>query len=175
VHVTIVHLPALNTPQFEWVKSRLPHKAQPVPPIFQPEVAAEAIVWAAHHHRRELWVGWPTVKAIVGEKLVPAYLDRRLARTGYDAQQTDEPAEPSRPDNLWEPAPGPFAAHGRFDSRARDWSAQLWATLHREWIVAGATAVAALAAGAALPLRRHPPRGRARRLARRVAAAVHAR
>jgi short-subunit dehydrogenase len=175
VRVAIVHLPALNTPQFDWVKSRLPRRAQPVPPIFQPEVAAEAIRWAAHHHRRELWVGWPTVKAIVGDKLLPGYLDHRLARTGYDAQQTDEPADPSRPHNLWEPAPGPFGAHGRFDARAHSWSAQLWATLHREWIAAGATALAAAAVGTALPLRRDRHRGRAARLARRLAGAIHAR
>ena len=176
IHVTMVHLPAVNTPQFDWVKSRLPRRAQPVPPIFQPEVAADAIVWAAHHHRRELWVGWPTVKAIVGDKLVPGYVDRRLARTGFDAQQTDEPADSSRPHNLSEPVPGAFAAHGRFDARARGWSAQLWATLHREWIAAGAGAVAALAVAAAQPSwRRERRRSRAARLSRRVAAALGAR
>ena len=123
VHVTTVHLPALNTPQFDWVKSRLPRRAQPVPPIFQPEVAARAIVWAAHQRRREVWVGGPTVRAILADRLAPGYADRRLARAGYDAQQTDEPADPARPHNLWRPLAGDHGAHGRFDDRARDWSA----------------------------------------------------
>src|SRR5947208_2753238 len=96
----------LNTPQFGWVKSRLPRKAQPVPPIYQPEVAAEAIVWAAHHGHRELNVGMPTIEAELVNKVAPGFADRYLARTGYDAQQTDEPADPNRPDNLWEPVPG---------------------------------------------------------------------
>src|SRR5438034_7511589 len=121
----MVQMPALNTPQFSWVKSRLPRKAQPVPPIFQPEVAAAAIYWAAHHDRRELYVGWPTVKAVVGNKLVPGLADRYLARTGYDAQQTGEPADPNRPDNLFAPAPGDFAAHGVFDREAKTASALL--------------------------------------------------
>jgi NAD(P)-dependent dehydrogenase (short-subunit alcohol dehydrogenase family) len=89
VRATIVHMPALNTPQFGWVKSRLKHKAQPVPPIFQPEVGARAVYWAAHHHRREVWVGAPTVQAILGNKILPGLLDRYLGRTGYDSQQTD--------------------------------------------------------------------------------------
>jgi NAD(P)-dependent dehydrogenase (short-subunit alcohol dehydrogenase family) len=131
VQVTMVQMPALNTPQFRWVKSRLPHKAQPVPPIFQPEVGAAAVVWAAHHPRRELYVGWPTVKAIVGNKLVPGVGDWYLARDGYQSQQTDEPADPNQPNNLWEPLPGDHGAHGVFDRRATDWSAQLWATTHR--------------------------------------------
>ena len=91
----MVQMPALNTPQFGWVKSRLPRKAQPVPPIFQPEVAAEAIVWASRHDRRELAVGWPTVEAIVGNKIAPGWLDAYLARTCYDAQMTDEPEDPA--------------------------------------------------------------------------------
>jgi NAD(P)-dependent dehydrogenase (short-subunit alcohol dehydrogenase family) len=134
VRVTAVHLPALNTPQFSWVKSRLPRKAQPVPPIFQPEVAAEAIYWAAHHPRRELYVGWPTVKAIVGNKIAPQFADWYLARNGYDAQQTDMPEEPMRADNLWRPVPGDHGAHGDFDSRARTSSSYFWVTTHRRWI-----------------------------------------
>jgi NAD(P)-dependent dehydrogenase (short-subunit alcohol dehydrogenase family) len=147
VHVTSVHLPALNTPQFDWVKSRLPRRAQPVPPIFQPEVAARAIVWAAHRRRREVWVGGPTVRAILADRLAPGYADRQLARTGYDAQQTDEPADPARPHNLWRPLAGDHGAHGRFDDRAGDWSAQLWTTRHRRSVaLAGlAAALAALA------------------------------
>jgi NAD(P)-dependent dehydrogenase (short-subunit alcohol dehydrogenase family) len=146
VHVTIVHLPALNTPQFDWVKSRLPRRAQPVPPIFQPEVAARAIVWAARQRRREVWVGGPTVKAIVADKLVPGYADWRLAQTGYDAQQTDEPADPIRPHNLWHPLAGDHGARGRFGDRARDWSAQLWATEHRRWVALGGLGAVGLAA-----------------------------
>jgi short-subunit dehydrogenase len=144
VTVTMVQLPALNTPQFDWVKSRLPKRAQPVPPIFQPEVAAKAIVWAAEQRRREVYVGMPTVKAIVGDKIAPGLLDRILAGMGYDAQQTDEPADPSQPHNLWEPVPGDHGAHGRFDSRARSKSFQVWASRHRRELIAmtGAAIVA---------------------------------
>ncbi|MEW6296619.1 MAG: SDR family oxidoreductase [Thermodesulfobacteriota bacterium] len=145
VRVTMVQLPALNTPQFGWVKSRLPRKAQPVPPIFQPEVAADAIVWAAHNDRRELYVGWPTVKAIVGNKIAPGVGDWRLAHAGYDSQQTDEPEDPHRPHNLWEPVPGDHGAHGAFDHRASGWSAQLWATTHRGWLALAGVGLAGLA------------------------------
>jgi NAD(P)-dependent dehydrogenase (short-subunit alcohol dehydrogenase family) len=149
VRVTMVQLPALNTPQFSWVKSRLPHKAQPVPPIFQPEVAAAAIVYAADHNRRELYVGWPTVKTILGDKLASGVLDHYLAKTGYQAQQTDEPADPNQPNNLWSPLDdaGDHGAHGVFDRRARAWSAQLWANTHRDWLTfAGAGILGAIAA-----------------------------
>jgi NAD(P)-dependent dehydrogenase (short-subunit alcohol dehydrogenase family) len=131
VRVTMIQLPALNTPQFNWVKSRLRRKAQPVPPIFQPEVAAAAIVWAAHHSRREVYVGWPTVKAIVGNNIAPGLADHYLARTGYAAQQYDGAADPDQPNNLWRPLPGDYGAHGDFDARARPWSLQFWATTHR--------------------------------------------
>jgi NAD(P)-dependent dehydrogenase (short-subunit alcohol dehydrogenase family) len=143
VRVTVVHMPALNTPQFGWVKSRLPHKAQPVPPIFQPEVGARAVVWAAHHERRELLVGWPTVQAVWGQKLIPGLLDRYLARTGYGAQQHDGAEDPNRAHNLWDPVPGPFGAHGAFDDRAKGKSWELWANTHRAAIGVGAAAVAA--------------------------------
>src|SRR3954463_4980719 len=133
VRLTMVQMPALNTPQFGWVKSRLPRKAQPVPPIFQPEVAAEAIVWASENPRRELAVGWPTVEAIVGNKIAPGWLDAYLARTRFDAQMTDEPESPGRPDNLWEPVDDrrDHGAHGTFDDRSRGASWQLWADMHR--------------------------------------------
>jgi NAD(P)-dependent dehydrogenase (short-subunit alcohol dehydrogenase family) len=144
VQVTSVHLPAMNTPQFGWVKSRLPHKAQPVPPIFQPEVAAEAIHWAAHHRRRELWVGSPTVLSILANRLAAGLLDTYLGRTGYAAQQTDAPEDPDRPHNLWSPVPGDQAAHGAFGDRASDSSPQTWAAMHRT--ASGALAVAGLAA-----------------------------
>lgn len=137
VQVTMVQMPALNTPQFGWVKSRLPHTAQPVPPIYQPEVAAEAIVQAAHHPRREFYVGFSTVKAIIGNKLVPGFADWYLARTGYESQQTNVPAAPNRPNNLWEPVPGDHGAHGTFDARAREHSLQLWADTHRGWLAFG--------------------------------------
>jgi NAD(P)-dependent dehydrogenase (short-subunit alcohol dehydrogenase family) len=140
VRITIVELPGLNTPQFSWGRTKMPREPQPVPPIFQPEVAADAIVWASRHPRRELYVGWPTVEAIVGNKIAPGLADRYLARTGYDSQQIDEPVPPDRPDNLFEPVPGDFAAHGRFDSRAKPRSVQLWLTKHRRWLFAGALA-----------------------------------
>src|SRR4051812_21700510 len=141
VKVTMVHMPALNTPQFGWVKSRLERKAQPVPPIFQPEVAAEAIYFAAHNLRREFYVGLPTVKAIVADKIAPGLLDRYLANTGFDAQQYDGYEDPNRPDNLWQPLRGDHGAHGAFDRRARSWSAQLWISEHRGWIAAAVVAL----------------------------------
>jgi NAD(P)-dependent dehydrogenase (short-subunit alcohol dehydrogenase family) len=146
VHVTHVHLPAVNTPQFGWVKSRLPMKAQPVPPIFTPELIAEAIHWAAHERRREVWVGMPVVKAILGNRLAPKLLDQYLASVGYDGQQTDEPEDPNRSHNLWEPVPGDHGAAGRFADRATGWSGQLWANMHRGPIIAGALVGAGLAA-----------------------------
>jgi NAD(P)-dependent dehydrogenase (short-subunit alcohol dehydrogenase family) len=131
VHTTMVQMPALNTPQFGWVKSRLPRKAQPVPPIYQPEVAARIIYYAAHHpHRREYFAGWSTVKAIVGNKLAPSFADRYLARHGYEAQQYDGAADHSRPNNLWKPVPGDHGAHGAFDDRARPFSLESWAESH---------------------------------------------
>ena len=149
VNVVMVQMPALNTPQFRWVKSRLPLKAQPVPPIFQPEVAAEAIVWAAYSGRREINVGWPTTKAVVGNNFFPGYGDHYLAKNGYEAQMIDEPEDPNRPDNLWEPLPGDHGAHGVFDDRSRDVSIELELNKKRGWILAGAAALlVACAAGA---------------------------
>jgi NAD(P)-dependent dehydrogenase (short-subunit alcohol dehydrogenase family) len=147
VRVTAVELPALNTPQFSWGRTKMPRQPQPVPPIFQPEVAADAIFWASRNDRRELYVGWPTVQAIVGNKIAPGLADLYLARTGYDAQQIDEPVPPDRRDNLFDPVPGDFAAHGPFDDRAKPRSVQLWLTKHRRWLAAG---VVAVLAGAAL-------------------------
>jgi short-subunit dehydrogenase len=145
VRLTMVQMPALNTPQFRWVKSRLPHKAQPVPPIYQPEVAARAIYYAAHHDRREMYVGMPTVEAIIGNKLAPGMLDHYLARTGYESQQTDEPADPNRPNNLWQPVPGDHGAHGVFDDRSSDHSWQLWVNTHRRLLALAGLGVAAAA------------------------------
>ena len=145
VHVTMVQLPALNTPQFDWTRTRMPRQAQPVPPIFQPEVAAEAIVWAAGQRQREVWVGWPTVKAVVGDKIAPGLLDRYLARFGYESQQTDEPVADNRPDNLFNSVPGDHGAHGRFDERANTLSMQFWMSRHRH-AIGGAAALGALIA-----------------------------
>jgi NAD(P)-dependent dehydrogenase (short-subunit alcohol dehydrogenase family) len=142
VKVTMVQMPALNTPQFGWVKTRLPRKAQPVPPVFQPEVAAEALYFAAHNPRREFYVGLPTVKAILANKLAPGLLDRYLARTGFDSQQYDGAEDRNRPDNLWQPVPGDHGAHGTFDTRALTRSPQLWTTEHRALVVVGITALA---------------------------------
>ena len=144
VRVVMVQMPALNTPQFRWVKSRLPRKGQPVPPIFQPEVAAEAIVWAAYSGRRGINVGWPTSKAVIGNNFVPGYGDEYLAEHGYDAQMTDEPEDPSRPDNLWKPLPGDHGAHGVFDERAKPVSIALELNKRRGWLAAGLGFVAAI-------------------------------
>jgi short-subunit dehydrogenase len=158
IHVSMVNMPALNTPQFGWVKSRLKRKAQPVPPIYQPEVGARAVYWAAHHRRREIYVGLPTVEAIVGNKVAPALLDHYLGRTGYNSQQTQEPEDPNRPNNLWEAVGGDHGAHGAFDGRAHAHSLETWADLHRAKLVAGAIALAGLgtvaAAGVGIALAR---------------------
>jgi NAD(P)-dependent dehydrogenase (short-subunit alcohol dehydrogenase family) len=147
VRLTMVQLPALNTPQFDWVKSRLRGRGQPVPPIFQPEVAAEEIVRASDEGRREVFVGWPTVIAILGDKIAPAVGDWYLARTGFDSQQTSEPEDPNRPDNLWTPVDDDrdFGAHGRFDARARPSSSQVWMSRHRRSLAAAGLIGAAIA------------------------------
>jgi NAD(P)-dependent dehydrogenase (short-subunit alcohol dehydrogenase family) len=137
VKITMVQLPALNTPQFSWVKSRLPRKPQPVPPIYQPEVAADAIVWAAHHYRREWYVGGATAWTIFLNKFIPGLADRYLARVGYDSQQYDGAADPSLPDNLLEAIPGDHGAHGDFDHRAQDRSFHVWLDRHRAWVLGG--------------------------------------
>jgi NAD(P)-dependent dehydrogenase (short-subunit alcohol dehydrogenase family) len=131
VHVTVVQMPAVNTPQFSWVRSRLPNSPQPVPPIYQPEVAARGVVFAADHPRRkQYWVGASTAATILANRLAPALLDRYLARTGFGSQQTAQPAEPRRPDNLVHPLDGTnghdHGAHGEFDDRSHDRSLQLW-------------------------------------------------
>ncbi len=145
IHLTMVQMPALNTIQFHWCRTRLPNHPQPVPPIFQPEVAGRAIVWAAHHRRREVYVGIPTVAAIEGNKVAPGLLDEYLGKTGYEAQQANYPVEPNRPDNLFEPVPGDFGTHGEFDHRAYEHSIQLWETTHRSWLAAAGVGLASLA------------------------------
>ncbi len=142
VHVTMVQMPALNTPQFSWVLSRLPRKAQPVPPIYQPEVAARAVVFAAEHpKRREYWVGATTVATLMANAVAPGLLDRYLARTGFDSQQTDQRRPDDQPANLWDPADGEdgrdFGAHGAFDQKSKPTSRQQWLA-HRYPQLAGA-------------------------------------
>jgi NAD(P)-dependent dehydrogenase (short-subunit alcohol dehydrogenase family) len=147
VRVTVVQLPALNTPQFGWVLSRLEREPQPVPPIYQPEVAARAIVWAADHpRRREWWVGGSTAATILANAVAPGVLDRYLARRGFESQQTAVPADLNRPANLWEPVDADHdeGAHGAFDDRSRDRSIQWWLTRHRA-LLAGAVFGAATA------------------------------
>jgi short-subunit dehydrogenase len=148
VHITMVQLPGVNTTQFSWCRSKLPKHPQPVPPIYQPEIPAEAVYWAAHHHRRELWVGYSTIQAIVGTKLSGLAGDIYLARTGFDGQQVaDMPVPPDRPNNLHEPVPQLAATHGIFDDQAKTRSPQLWAAKHR-YLSAGAALAAVAGAGA---------------------------
>ncbi len=152
VNVTVVQMPAVNTPQFSWVRSKLPNHPQPVPPIYQPEVAARGVVFAADHPRRkQYWVGASTAATILANRIGPALLDRYLARTGYGSQQTAEKAAPGRPDNLWEPVDDPagrdHGAHGGFDDRSHDRSPQLWMSQHAG-LVSGLAAGAALLGGA---------------------------
>ena len=147
IHTTMVQMPAVNTPQFSWVLSRLPRQAQPVPPIYQPEVAARAVVYAADHpKRREYWVGGSTAGTLIANAVAPGLLDRYLAKTGFNAQQTAEPRHPDQPENLWEPADAAkdFGMRGIFDSRASNRSAQLWASQHHAAV--GASAAGLLAA-----------------------------
>jgi len=145
VRLTMVNLPAVNTPQFDWVLSKLPRRAQPMGAIYQPEVAARAIVWAAYNERRELNVGLPTTAAVIGNNFFPRLGDVVLAKTAYDGQQTGEPERPDRPHNLWEPLPGDHGAHGRFDARAQGESLHLTMNLHRTpLLIAGACVLAGI-------------------------------
>jgi NAD(P)-dependent dehydrogenase (short-subunit alcohol dehydrogenase family) len=148
VRVTMVQMPALNTPQFGWSRSRLPRKPQPVPPIFQPELGAEAVVLAVDQARTELWFGFPTLLAIIANRLAPRLVDRYLAATGYEAQQRDAPVGPDRRDNLFAPVAGDAGAHGDFDARARSFSLQLWLNRRRGWFAAAAALAATRVVGA---------------------------
>jgi NAD(P)-dependent dehydrogenase (short-subunit alcohol dehydrogenase family) len=157
IRVTMVQMPAVNTPQFGWVLSRLPQNAQPVAPIYQPEVAAKAVVYAAEHPgRREYWVGGSTAGTLIANAIAPGLLDRYLARTGFKSQQTGEARDPDEPTNLWRPVDGPSGpdagAHGDFDDQAKSRSAQLWASQHHGLLATVGGGV--LAAGAAWALRR---------------------
>ncbi|GAB2587138.1 SDR family oxidoreductase [Dyella jejuensis] len=156
VHVTMVQLSAFNTPQFEWARSRLDRRPQPVPPIFQPELAAKGIHWAAHHRRREVCVGFPAVKAIWANKLFPSLVDRVLMRSGYKGQMGRQAEPEGHRDNLFEALPGDYGTHGRFDDRARSGSLQWWLTSHRNALLLGMGALAALTILRKLPGGRRP-------------------
>jgi len=157
VGVTMVHLPALNTPQFDRCRTHLAWQPQPVPPIYQPEVAAEAVLLAVRSRRRELYVGWPTVATVLGNKLAPGAMDRYLAATGIESQHTDEPVDPERPDNLYASLPGDPGAHGRFDAEAHEGSVELLASEHRA--AASLALLGAAALGASALRRRRSRRG----------------
>ncbi len=164
IELTVVHLPAVNTPQFDWARSRMPKRLQPLPPIFQPELIADGIVYAVFHPRREYWLGWPAWKAILGQRLVPWLGDRILASNAFGGQMTDEPAVPGRPDNLYESVDGDYGARGRFTRQSSSRSPFIWASRHREAVLAGGAALAGLAVLAAVGYlaradrRRRPPR-----------------
>jgi hypothetical protein len=156
VQLTAVHMPAMNTTQFDWVKNRMPNDTQPVPPIFEPELAAEVVVEAGtvQHPRREYWVGSPTVLAIVVQKFIPGLLDRYLGKTGYKSQQIQgEPKDPDAPNNLYEYVPGVHSARGKFDDLSKRTSAEVFVTLHREWFAA-VSMLAIAAVGGALVAKR---------------------
>ena len=145
VHVSMVQLPGVNTPQFDWIRNEMPHLSKPASPPYQPEIPAEAIHYAAHHRRKEIKLGWPTIEAIWGDRLASPLLDRYLAATGFKGQQDKQPVPADYRDNLYEPVPGDHGAHGRFDGWARTRSPQLWLTTHRMQAALGAGV--ALAAG----------------------------
>ncbi len=152
VRVTMVQMPAVNTPQFSWVLSRLPHRPQPVPPIYQPEMAARAVVYAADHpQRREYWAGTSTALTLIANAVAPGLLDRYLGRTGFQSQQTAEPSPPDPPVNLWEPADErqDFGMHGRFDERSSSNDPQLWASHHHGVVAAAAAGAVGLLVGVA--------------------------
>jgi short-subunit dehydrogenase len=150
IRVSVVNMPALNTTQFTWTKNRMAHKARPTGTIFQPEVAARAILFAAEHNRRELMVGYTTVEATLGEKIIPGLLDHYLATAAWEGSMLPQPVDPQQPDNFWEPVRADLGAHGDFDRLAQDFSVQLWASEHRTLIgalfLAGAAVIGGLAA-----------------------------
>jgi NAD(P)-dependent dehydrogenase (short-subunit alcohol dehydrogenase family) len=152
VKISMVQLPAVNTPQFNWVKSKLPRKAQPVPPIYEPEVIADGVTYIADHYRRELFIGSSTVTVIEGNKIAPGLGDQYLGKTGYKSQQTGEPEDPLRPNNLWHPVDDDhdYGAHGAFDKRARKNSWQLWADTHRGFLALLGTGIASIVAAVLL-------------------------
>ena len=155
VQITIVHLPGVNTTQFEWTKNRMPHEPRPTGPIYQPEVAAEGIVFAAEHpERKKVIVGMPALQAIVGEKFIPGTLDHYLAHAAWEGSQLPQPKDPNKPDNFWQPIAGDRGSHGPFDAQSRNRSAQLWATEHRTGLFATLLGIG-LGAAAAYSMRKH--------------------
>jgi short-subunit dehydrogenase len=148
IHLTMVHLPAVNTPQFDWALNKMDRRPQPVPPIFQPEVPARAIVFAASHHRREVWVGMPTVLTILANRIAPGLLDHYLAMTGYSSQLTQEVKQSDAPANLFETVPGDYGAHGRFDDRANSRSWEMATSRHRDAVTVGLLALGGVALAA---------------------------
>ncbi|HEY9112586.1 MAG TPA: SDR family oxidoreductase [Rhodanobacteraceae bacterium] len=157
VHLTAVHMPALNTPQFEWARNKMPHRPQPVPPIYQPEIAAEAVLFAASHRRREVSVGASTWLALLGQRLSPALMDRYLGRTGFEGQQTDKPELNAQPDNLAAPVAGEHATHGAFGARAHRRSPALWIEMHRNSLLLGTLALGLVATACGRRCRNHAP------------------
>ncbi len=146
IKISMVDLPAVNTPQFSWALNKTGHRAQPVPPIFQPEIPARAIYFAAVHPRRQSWIGFPTVKAILANRIAPGIIDRYLASAGYSGQLENEPLPDNAPNNLFEAVPGPYGAHGRFDQQARDHSWEAFISRHRNavWAIVAIGALLAI-------------------------------
>lgn len=157
VHLTAVHMPALNTPQFEWARNKMPHRPQPVPPIYQPEIAAEAVLFAASRRRRGVSVGASTWLALLGQRLSPALMDRYLGRTGFEGQQTDKPELNAQPDNLAAPVAGEHATHGAFGARAHRRSPALWIEMHRNSLLLGTLALGLVATACGRRCRNHAP------------------
>lgn len=154
ISLCMVHLPAVNTPQFEWALNKLGRRAQPVPPIYQPEVPARAIVFAANHPRREIWVGFPTIVAILANRIAPGIADWYLAKDGYTGQMTNEPKPLDAPGNLFLPVAGDYGAHGRFGNRSRGESWEMFTSRHRDVVTLGVIGLAFLAGRRLLRSRR---------------------
>ena len=158
IRITMVQLPAHNTPQFRWVRSKLPREAQPVPPIYQPEVAAEAVVYASEHPRREFYLAAPSWFGVLGQKVAPSLMDKYIGTTGWEGQMIDKPLDKTRPDNLFEPVPGDHGAHGVFDDRAHDRAWWWYAEKYMPALKAAAYAVVGTAVALVLARRRTPDR-----------------
>lgn len=156
VHITMVQMPAVNTPQFDWCATTLDKQPKPVGTVYQPEVAARAIVWASQAKRREVQVGLSSSVAIMGNKLAPGLADHYLAHTAVSGQQADAPLPEERPNNLWKPVPGPYGAHGRFDHKARSKSRALWLNMNRNWLLAGGAAMLGVVLASTRGRKRHP-------------------
>ncbi|HVX84884.1 MAG TPA: SDR family oxidoreductase [Phycisphaerae bacterium] len=142
VHITLVHLPGVNTTQFEWTLNKMPHKSKPVGTIYQPEVAADAIFFAAHHKRKEFLVGWPTIESTQVQKIASSALDHYLASAAWDGSQRKELADHEKPNNFWKPVHGDRGSHGPFDPQSKPRSLQVWANKNRNWIALGAATAA---------------------------------